>query len=106
MLTSSQAQTQLCKLHVNVAFAQLTSIASATEATSSIMTVAYDTYRGWSAGSHQQPLCLEDKFEVIKDIGDGSFGSVALGRTRGAGAHLVRRGTMVRCIAPISEDLS
>ncbi|RMX72668.1 hypothetical protein D0869_14380 [Hortaea werneckii] len=59
------------------------------------MTVAYDTYRGWSAGSHQQPLCLEDKFEVIKDIGDGSFGSVALGRTRGAGAHLVRRGTMV-----------
>lgn len=40
-------------------------------------------------------MCLEDKFEVIKDIGDGSFGSVTLGRTRSAGAHLVRRNTLV-----------
>ncbi|KAK4902085.1 Serine/threonine protein kinase [Elasticomyces elasticus] len=59
------------------------------------MTVAYDTsYRGWPAGSGSG-VCLEDKFEIVKDIGDGSFGSVALGRTRGAGAHIVRRGTMV-----------
>ncbi|CAK4032840.1 serine threonine kinase, CMGC family [Lecanosticta acicola] len=59
------------------------------------MTVTYDmSYRGWSSGSHSA-ACLEDKFEIIKDIGDGSFGSVALGRTRSAGAHLVRRGTMV-----------
>ncbi|OQO12048.1 hypothetical protein B0A48_02687 [Cryoendolithus antarcticus] len=55
------------------------------------MTVAYD---GSHRSSHQA-LCLDDKYEVIKDIGDGSFGSVALGRTRGAGAHAVRRGTMV-----------
>lgn len=40
--------------------------------------------------------CLEDKFEIIKDIGDGSFGSVALARVRTAGAHIARRGTMVR----------
>jgi meiosis induction protein kinase IME2/SME1 len=40
-------------------------------------------------------MCLEDKFEVLKDIGDGSFGSVSLGRTRSAGAHIVRRGTLV-----------
>ncbi|KAK5123072.1 hypothetical protein LTR85_003268 [Meristemomyces frigidus] len=59
------------------------------------MTVAYDTsYRGWPASAHSV-VCLEDKFEIIKDIGDGSFGSVALGRTRSAGAHVVRRGTLV-----------
>lgn len=60
------------------------------------MTVAYDnmSYRGWSSSS-QSAVCLEDKFEIIKDIGDGSFGSVTLGRTRGAGAHLVRRNTLV-----------
>lgn len=59
------------------------------------MTVAYDssTYRGYSSSS--SALCLEDKFEVIKDIGDGSFGSVVLGRTRTAGATVVKRGTMV-----------
>lgn len=63
------------------------------------MTVAYDmSYRGWSSGS-QAAVCLEDKFEILKDIGDGSFGSVALGRTRSAGAHVVRRGTLVRCTA-------
>lgn len=63
------------------------------------MTVAYDmSYRGWSSGS-QSAVCLEDKFEIIKDIGDGSFGSVALGRTRSAGAQIVRRGTLVGCIA-------
>ena len=39
--------------------------------------------------------CLEEKFEIIKDIGDGSFGSVALARVRTAGAHVARRGTMV-----------
>ena len=59
------------------------------------MTVAYDTYRGWPASSHPA-LGLEDKFEILKDIGDGSFGSVALGRTRTAGAQVVRRGTLVR----------
>ncbi|KAK3720417.1 Serine/threonine protein kinase [Vermiconidia calcicola] len=58
------------------------------------MTVAYDAYRGWQSMSHPA-TCLEDKFEVLKEIGDGSFGSVALGRTRSAGAHIVRRGTLV-----------
>ncbi|KAH9827140.1 Meiosis induction protein kinase IME2/SME1 [Teratosphaeria destructans] len=59
------------------------------------MTVVYDSsYRGWSSSSHHA-VCLEDKFEILKDIGDGSFGSVALGRTRSAGAHIVRRGTLV-----------
>lgn len=41
-------------------------------------------------------LSLEDKYQVVKEIGDGSFGSVVLGRTRSAGAHAVRRNTMVR----------
>lgn len=59
------------------------------------MTVTYDTSsRGWTSSS-QQSLCLEDKYEILKDIGDGSFGSVTLGRTRSAGAQTVRRGTMV-----------
>lgn len=39
--------------------------------------------------------CLEDKFEVIKDIGDGSFGSVVLARVRTAGSHVARRGSVV-----------
>ena len=39
--------------------------------------------------------CLEDKFEVLKGIGDGSFGSVALARVRSAGAHVARRGSVV-----------
>ena len=47
----------------------------------------------------QQPtnmaVTLEDKYEVVKEIGDGSFGSVVLGRTRSAGAVTVRRNTMV-----------
>lgn len=72
------------------------------------MSVAYEApYRGgggWSS-SAQQAVCLEDKFEVIKDIGDGSFGSVALGRTRSAGAHIVRRGTLVCRIASLSLAL-
>jgi meiosis induction protein kinase IME2/SME1 len=38
---------------------------------------------------------LEDRFEVIKEIGDGSFGSVVLARVRTAGAHVARRGTVV-----------
>lgn len=42
--------------------------------------------------------CLEDKFEIIKEVGDGSFGSVALARVRTNGAHIARRGTMVRVI--------
>ena len=40
-------------------------------------------------------MCLEDKFELLKEIGDGSFGSVALARVRTAGAHIARRGTLV-----------
>ena len=47
---------------------------------------------------------LEDKFEVIKEIGDGSFGSVHLARVRTAGAHVARRGTMVRVINEYSES--
>jgi hypothetical protein len=32
---------------------------------------------------------------VLKEIGDGSFGSVVLGRVRTAGANVARRGTVV-----------
>ncbi|KAI9055856.1 hypothetical protein LZ554_000795 [Drepanopeziza brunnea f. sp. 'monogermtubi'] len=53
-----------------------------------------------SAVDHTTPLfpgnnALEDRFEVLKDIGDGSFGSVALARVRGAGASVARRGTVI-----------
>ena len=38
---------------------------------------------------------LEDRFEVMKEVGDGSFGSVAVARVRTAGSNIARRGTMV-----------
>lgn len=43
---------------------------------------------------------LEDRFEILKEIGDGSFGSVAVARVRTAGASVARRGTMVRIQRP------
>ncbi|KAI9718261.1 MAG: hypothetical protein M1812_004251 [Candelaria pacifica] len=56
------------------------------------MTVSYDFSRGYS---HNSCPALEDRFEVLKDIGDGSFGSVVLARVRTAGATVARRGTVV-----------
>lgn len=45
-------------------------------------------------------MALEDRFEVLKEIGDGSFGSVVLARVRSAGASVARRGTVVSsCIS-------
>lgn len=41
---------------------------------------------------------MEDRFEVLKDIGDGSFGSVVLARVRSAGSNVARRGTVVSSI--------
>lgn len=48
-----------------------------------------------AANGSLSAMCLEDRFELLKEIGDGSFGSVALARVRTAGAHIARRGTMV-----------
>ncbi|KAI9644169.1 Serine/threonine protein kinase [Ciborinia camelliae] len=60
------------------------------------MTVAYDlTHRGSSTLQASAGQALEDRFEVLKDIGDGSFGSVVLARVRGAGASVARRGTII-----------
>lgn len=56
-------------------------------------------------GSSNGPMSatsLEDRFEVLKDIGDGSFGSVALARVRTAGAHIARRGTLVNQRSPMN----
>ncbi|KAL5120275.1 Serine/threonine protein kinase [Pleosporales sp. CAS-2024a] len=38
---------------------------------------------------------LQERYQVIKEIGDGSFGSVALARVRSAGSHVARRNTLV-----------
>ncbi|KAK6535260.1 hypothetical protein TWF694_001728 [Orbilia ellipsospora] len=40
-------------------------------------------------------LSLTDKFEILKDIGDGSFGSVVLAKVRSAGSSVARRGSVV-----------
>ena len=56
------------------------------------MTVSYDP----SCRSPNMAATLEDKFEVLKEIGDGSFGSVVPARVRTAGSQVARRGTMVR----------
>ncbi|KHN97733.1 serine/threonine-protein kinase MAK [Metarhizium album ARSEF 1941] len=45
--------------------------------------------------SPQGQVALEDRFEVLKEIGDGSFGSVVLARVRTAGANVARRGSIV-----------
>ncbi|BCR88219.1 uncharacterized protein ACHE_40783S [Aspergillus chevalieri] len=56
------------------------------------MTVTYDLPRSTAPTSM---ATLEDRFEVMKEIGDGSFGSVAVARVRTAGSNIARRGTMV-----------
>ncbi|TVY56827.1 Sporulation protein kinase pit1 [Lachnellula cervina] len=59
------------------------------------MTVAYDLNHRVSTPQMASNTALEDRFEVLKDIGDGSFGSVALARVRGAGSNVARRGTVI-----------
>lgn len=46
-----------------------------------------DQHSGWAS--------LSERYEVIREVGDGSFGSVALARVRAAGSHIARRNTMV-----------
>ncbi len=59
------------------------------------MAVTHESPARLAANGSLSAMCLEDKFEMLKEIGDGSFGSVALARVRTAGAHIARRGTMV-----------
>ncbi|KAK7980591.1 hypothetical protein PG989_013048 [Apiospora arundinis] len=60
------------------------------------MTVAHDlTHRGSHTPQSSAGMALEDRFEVLKEIGDGSFGSVVLARVRTAGASVARRGTVI-----------
>ena len=60
------------------------------------MALLHDTsHRGWSQGSTHGATTLQEKFEMMKEIGDGSFGSVALARVRGGGSHVAKRGTLV-----------
>lgn len=62
------------------------------------MTLVDVVHRGHSSHlTTNTGQALEDRFEVLKDIGDGSFGSVVLARVRGAGASVARRGTVVSC---------
>lgn len=58
------------------------------------MTVAHDIAHR-TAAHPANNMALEDRFEVLKEIGDGSFGSVVLARVRTAGAAVARRGTVV-----------
>ncbi|PHH55797.1 Meiosis induction protein kinase IME2/SME1 [Ceratocystis fimbriata CBS 114723] len=60
------------------------------------MTTTADlTHRGMSNSHAPNTLPLEDRFEILKDIGDGSFGTVVLARIRTAGANIARRGSVV-----------
>ncbi|KAI1809640.1 kinase-like protein [Poronia punctata] len=60
------------------------------------MTVAHDlAHKRSSTPQGTPPMALGDRFEILKDIGDGSFGSVALARVRTAGAGVARRGTVI-----------
>lgn len=55
------------------------------------MTVTYD----FSLRSQSTMATLEGRFEVVRGIGDGSFGSVVLAYARGGGSIGPRKGTMV-----------
>jgi meiosis induction protein kinase IME2/SME1 len=59
------------------------------------MTTTMEPSQKSAATYGTSPMALEERFEVIKDIGDGSFGSVVLARVRTAGASVARRGTIV-----------
>ena len=59
------------------------------------MTVIGDFHHRPGSHASHALTALEDRFEVIKEIGDGSFGSVHLARVRAAGAAVARRNTMV-----------
>ncbi|KAJ2905255.1 putative serine threonine-protein kinase mak protein [Zalerion maritima] len=60
------------------------------------MTVSHEmTHRSSTPHHGSHAMALEDRFEVLKEIGDGSFGSVALARVRTAGASVARRGTII-----------
>ncbi|ORY64116.1 kinase-like domain-containing protein [Pseudomassariella vexata] len=60
------------------------------------MTVTHElTHRGAPTTQSSAGMALEDRFEVLKEIGDGSFGSVVLARVRSAGASVARRGTVI-----------
>ncbi|KAL4781616.1 kinase-like protein [Aspergillus varians] len=57
------------------------------------MTVCYEhPSRGITPASMAS---LTDRFELMKEVGDGSFGSVAVARVRTAGSNVARRGTLV-----------
>ncbi|KAL4910041.1 hypothetical protein BDW74DRAFT_47225 [Aspergillus multicolor] len=57
------------------------------------MTVCYEhPSRGLTPTSM---ATLADRFEMMKEVGDGSFGSVAVARVRTAGSNVARRGTLV-----------
>lgn len=55
----------------------------------------HDLARRASSSHSSNTYALEDRFEVLKEIGDGSFGSVVLARVRSAGSNVARRGTVV-----------
>ena len=48
---------------------------------------------------------LEERFEVLRDIGDGSFGSVVLARVRTAGANIAKRNSVVRDLQSLCDCL-
>ena len=67
------------------------------------MAIHQEAGYGTATRRAQTALALEDKFEILKDdLGDGSFGTVALARVRTAGAHVARRGTLVRALCVVS----
>lgn len=64
--------------------------------------MAVDAETGQMSPSHPYAP-LEGRFEVIKEIGDGSFGNVVLARVRAAGGNVARRGTMVRLLNRVCD---
>ncbi|KAL4795232.1 MAPK related serine/threonine protein kinase [Aspergillus venezuelensis] len=59
------------------------------------MTVCYEQQHSSRGLTPTSMATLSDRFELMKEVGDGSFGSVAVARVRTAGSNIARRGTLV-----------
>ena len=68
-----------------------------------ILTLRHSVYFTTATMMSSGTMTLTDKFDVVKDIGDGSFGTVVLAKVKSAGSGIARRGTLVCEVSQVRE---